>query len=332
MRRSAWVFALTGILVSLAGRGEAAEQGFADWLSDFRAEASRDGVSEATLSTALTGISPIPRVLELDRSQPESRLGFTQYRDRIVTDTRIRDGRERLGRNREALMRVQRDTGVPARVVVALWGIETNYGRLTGGFKVVPALATLAYDGRRSSYFRTELLNALHIIDEGHVSAEAMSGSWAGAMGQCQFMPSSFRRFAVDGNGDGRRDIWGTEADVFASAANYLERSGWKAGQLWGRPVRIPAGFDESLAGLDTRQPLSFWAARGVVKANGAALPTDDMTASLLIPDGKNGPAYLIYDNFRVIMRWNNSTSFALSVGLLADEVGRYGEGPGAGR
>ena len=228
-----------------------------------------------------------------------------------------------LRRYRTLLHNVGRDYGIPPRMIVALWGVETDYGQHTGTFNVVAALATLAYDGRRSQYFRAELHDALKILQEGHIPWAKMKGSWAGAMGQCQFMPSSFLRYAVDYDGDGRKDIWSTSADVVASAANYLSQSGWQERQRWGRQAKLPRGFVKRDATLDIRKSLTQWRAIGVRRSNGQQLPQVSMLGSIVLPDGQHGPAYLVYDNFRVIMKWNRSQYFALSVGLLADAVVR---------
>jgi membrane-bound lytic murein transglycosylase B len=327
MRKPSWallmiaVMMLTGLLAPVAA-ATAAEKPFAEWLVELRAEALERGIQPATLDAALAGVEPIPRVIELDRSQPEFTLTFAQYRERVVPRSRIEMGRQRLADHRELLEEIGRQYGVQPRFIVALWGIETDFGRLTGGFPVIASLATLAHDGRRSSYFRGELLNALQILDEGHISPEEMKGSWAGAMGQSQFMPSSFLNFAVDYDGDGRRDIWNSRADVFASAANYLARSGWRADQTWGRPVRLPAGFDQSLAGLDTRKPIGQWQALGVRRADGSSLPARQLSASIIIPDeGNPQEAFMVYENFRTTLKWNRSNYFALAVGLLSDAI-----------
>ena len=295
---------------------------FRTWLDGVRSEAQSRGVRSATLQSALADLAPIPRVLELDRRQPESTLSFAQYLERVVSAARIERGRQRYEENRALLDEVGRRYGVPPRVIVALWGIETDFGRMTGGFPVVAALATLAYDGRRSSFFRKELLDALQILDEGHVTPAAMQGSWAGAMGQNQFMPSSFRAFAIDHDGDGRRDIWGNLSDVFASTANYLSRSGWRSGETWGREVALPAGFDRGLVGADARRPLREWAALGLRRIDGGELPQRDVEATLISgeKDG-GGPYFLAYDNFRVILKWNRSNYFALAVGRLSDAI-----------
>jgi len=298
-----------------------AAEGFAAWLQGLRMEASEKGIRDDILDAALNGIEPIPRVIELDRKQPEFTLTFQQYMDRVVPDSRVKKGRAKLAENRALLEEAAKKHGVQARFLVAFWGVETDFGRVTGGFKVVPALATLAHDGRRSAYFRKELLNALTILNEGHIAPKDMVGSWAGAMGQPQFMPSSFLNFAVDGDGDGHKDIWTTKTDVFASAANYLSRSGWKADETWGRAVKVPADFDEALVDLKVIKPISEWQALGVRRTDGADLPTRDLKASI-VRAGKNGPPYMVYNNFRTILKWNRSTYFAVAIGTLADKIG----------
>lgn len=318
--------ALGGVLLLLAVLGataaRAAAGDFATWLADLRAEAAGRGISAATLDAALAGVEPLPRVVELDRNQPEFTLTLDQYLARVVSDRRVEVGRAKLRENAALLGRVAARYGVQPRFLVALWGIETDFGRLTGGFNVVQALVTLAYDGRRSAYFRGELLDALAILEAGHVRPEAMVGSWAGAMGQTQFMPSSFRRFAVDFDGDGRADLWQSRPDVFASAANYLSRSGWTDGLTWGREAHLPEGFDPALLGLETRKPLSGWQALGVRRADGRDLPkSPDLEASLVAPDGPKGRVFLVYGNYRVILTWNRSHLFGIAVGTLADRL-----------
>ena len=295
---------------------------FAAWLVDLRAEAAGQGIRAEVLDAAFDGVEPIPRVIELDRKQPEVTQTFSEYMAQRVTAALVEEGRRAYRENRALLEEVGARFGVQPRFIVALWGVETRYGAYTGGFPVIASLATLAYDGRRSAYFRGELLKALTILNEGHITADAMVGSWAGAMGQSQFMPSSFLNFAVDFDGDNRRDIWTTKADVFASAANYLARSGWRADQTWGREVRLPEGFDPALADLDVVKRLSAWQALGVRRADGSDLPTRDLAASVVLPGGEDGPAYVIYDNYRTILKWNRSSYFAVSVGYLADLIG----------
>ncbi|HET98390.1 MAG TPA: lytic murein transglycosylase [Desulfurivibrio alkaliphilus] len=322
--RVAAILALFFMIFAWDGQAVTASQiPFDEWLRELRAEALERGIREETLDAALTGVEPIPRVIELDQQQPEFTLTFQQYRDRVVPRTRIEMGRQRLAEHHELLTEIGNKLGVQPRFIVALWGIETDFGRITGGFPVIASLATLAHDGRRSAYFRRELFNALQILDEGHITPDRMVGSWAGAMGQSQFMPSSFLNFAVDYDGDGRRDIWQTQADVFASAANYLARSGWLVDQTWGRAVRLPSGFNRDLTGLDTRKPIGQWQALGVRQPDGSALPTRQLSASIIIPDPENSPelAFMVYENFRTILKWNRSNYFALAVGLLSDAI-----------
>ena len=305
-----------------AGAAEEQAVDFAGWLEALRAEALGQGISAATLDAALAGVEPIPRVIELDRSQPETTLTFEQYMDRVVPNSRVEKGRARLRENAAALEAVRAAFGVQPRFIVALWGIETNFGQYTGGFSVIASLATLAHDGRRSAYFRAELLDALRILEQGHITPAAMMGSWAGAMGQSQFMPSSFVRFALDFDGDGKRDIWATKADVFGSAANYLAKSGWRGDQTWGRKVSLPDNFDVSLADLKISKPLAGWQALGVRRANGQNLPiVAGMMGSIVFPGGEGGPAFLVYDNFKTTLKWNRSTYFAMAVGHLADRI-----------
>jgi membrane-bound lytic murein transglycosylase B len=322
-RRSYALVGAAALLFSalLQGAPQTASGPFEDWLGGVRKEALRDGISSATLDTALTGLAPIPRVLELDRSQPEFTLSFQEYLQRVVPDSRVEAGRRKLRQNRAVLQAVGAQYGVQPRFIVALWGLESAYGRLTGSFPVVGALATLAYDGRRAAYFRRELFDALHILDQQHISPERMTGSWAGAMGQVQFMPSSFRRYAVDQDGDGRRDIWRSKADVFASAANYLAKLGWRSDQIWGRRVRLPEGFDRRLLGSDRVRPLGEWRALGVRRSDGRDLPHAELPTSIVQPGGADGAAYAVYDNYRALLRWNRSDYFAVAVGILSDRI-----------
>ena len=299
-----------------------ADDKFDSWVVGFKEDAAAQGISQSIVDQAMAGVKPIPRIIELDRKQPEGTMTFAKYQKRVINDARVAQGRRLYKKHSALLTKTANKYGVPAAYIVALWGIETSYGNNTGGFGVVPALATLAYDGRRSSYFRKELINALKILDEGHISHAKMKGSWAGAMGQNQFMPSSFHAYAVDGNNDGKRNIWTSLPDVFASTANYLSKSGWKEDERWGRRVRIPASFPKDMIGLKVKHDLATWKKLGVTLLGGGAIPTvEGMMASIVAPDGLKGPTYLAYDNYRVIMRWNKSTYFATSVGLLADQI-----------
>lgn len=298
---------------------------FDAWLAQFRREARAEGIGEATLAQALDGLRYRPRVIELDRYQPEFVRPLWEYLDTAVSAQRVNQGRTKLADHRQTAEAVARRFGVPAEILVAIWGIESNYGGNFGSFSTLEALATLAYDGRRRDFARGELLAALRIIEAGDISADAMIGSWAGAMGHTQFIPSSFVAYAVDGDGDGRRDIWGSIPDVLASTANYLAEAGWRRGETWGVEVRLPAGFDYAQAELATRRSTDEWAAMGVRGVNGAALP-DFAAASVLVPAGANGPAFLVGPNYRAILRYNNATSYALAVGTLAERIaGRDG-------
>ena len=310
-----------GLSLALAGPAAANETDFKTWLGGVRSEALGLGVRPATLDRALDGLRPIPRVLELDQKQPERTISFAAYIEHVVNPTRIATARQQLAENRALLTTIGNKYGVQPRFIVALWGIESDFGKLTGGFPVVASLATLAYDGRRSAFFRGELMNALKIIDHGDIEPEAMLGSWAGAMGQSQFMPSSYLSYAVDYRGSGRRDIWHSREDVFASIANYLSHVGWHPDQNWGRKVKLPHGFDRNLAGIAVEKPLEEWRRLGVRRADGGELPsTPGLEASLVLP-GDSGPPMLVYDNFRTILKWNNSTFFASAVGYLADSM-----------
>ncbi len=299
---------------------------FQQWLVELRTEASLRGISDQTLDTALANIeAPTPRVIELDKNQPEFVQTFTRYMRNRISDKRVSRGRALLKEHADLFDLIQQRYGVQAPYLVSFWALESNFGDLTGGFSVIQALATLAYDPRRSQFFRNELLTALEIIDDGHIPSQKMTGSWAGAMGQCQFMPSTFARYGVDGDGDGRIDIWNSLPDVFASAANFLSESGWKGSERWGREVILPANFDYSLSGQSTRKTVSEWQSLNVKRVDGTSLGHSDQTGSIVLPSGASGPAFLTYNNFRTTMVWNRSTFYAISVGHLADRIA--GEG-----
>jgi membrane-bound lytic murein transglycosylase B len=298
---------------------------FSQWLDSLREEAVARGISEKTLDRALAGLEPMQRVIELDRNQPESKMTFWQYMKLMVTDSRIAKGRMLLHEHRDLLESVKDRYGVQPRFLVAIWGMETNFGSYLGSFPIIQAVATLAYDERRSEFFRAELLNALQILDEGHIDISEMQGSWAGAMGQVQFMPSTFIRFAVDEDGDGRQDIWRSLPDVFASAANFISSYGWNDEYTWGRKVKVPRDMPQSLYGMNIERPLSEWQASGVRRMNGDDLPKVNITASLIQPAGEKGLSYLVYQNYRAMMRWNRSHFYALAVCHLADRLAGKG-------
>jgi membrane-bound lytic murein transglycosylase B len=314
---------LAALPAALAAAPAAANaQPFDRWLAELRAEASGRGISAPTLRTALTGIAPIPRIIELDRRQPEGTLTWAQYRDRVVAEPRIGNGRKAFAENRTLLSAIEGRFGPSSRTITAIWGIETNYGATTGNFPVIEALATLAYDGRRSAFFRGELLSALRILDQGHIAHPRMRGSWAGAMGQPQFMPGSFLSYAVDFDDDGRRDIWDSRADALGSIGNYLARAGsWRRGEPWGFAARLPQGFAIAAADARSMRPLSAWAAQGVRQGDGSPLPRGEMPAAIAAPDGASGDAFVLFANAQAVRRYNNSTYYVLAVGLLSDLV-----------
>jgi membrane-bound lytic murein transglycosylase B len=325
LRHSLLLFAASG--VGLTTPAMANDQSFDDWLVELRAEARGVGISEATLDAALSGIQPLPRVIELDRSQPEFTLTFDEYLGKFVSEWRRKTAARMLVEHADILDRVAKKYGVQKRYIVTFWGMETSFGKYLGSFNIPQSLATLAHDGRRSAYFRKELLNALRIIEDGHIKAGDMKGSWAGAMGQSQFMPSSFLNFAEDWDGDGRRDIWGTTEDVFASTANYLAKAGWRDDITWGRKVRIPSDLviggkgATKLFETKTRYKLPVWQKAGIRSADGSDLPSRPLSARLVLPEGVGGPAYLVYSNYESILRWNRSNYYALAIGTLSDSL-----------
>jgi membrane-bound lytic murein transglycosylase B len=259
------------------------------FLEGIRQEAARAGVDRGTIDAALADIREVPRVMEQARNQPEFKMSWETYRDRVVSTERVTRGRALLAENRATIERFAGPAGLPPSVAVALWGIESNYGTRLGDFEVVEALATLVHNNFRAKFFREQLIAALKIVSQGHIGLHAMKGSWAGAMGQCQFIPTSFIAYAADGDGDGRKDIWTNKVDVFASIVNYLRKVGWRPGLRWGD--EIPPGAQ---GGAGTR---------------------------IVRPAGAGGPAYATTENFKVILRWNQSDFFALAVGLLSDRI-----------
>lgn len=331
--------------VGIGGCGSSAiaqdEAGFQRWLPELRSQARRAGVTERTLDEVFPALTYNARVIELDRSQPGGTPGatsapipnFAPYRARHVDASRINRGRNAYARRMADLRRIEANSGVPASVVTAIWGHETNYGAVMGGFDIPRALATLAYEGRRRELFTAEFIASLKILDRGYPRSR-LTGSWAGAMGHPQFLPSVYLRLAADGDGDGRADIWGNEADALASIANYLNAAGWRRGQPWGVAVNVPGSFDR--AALTTRsisprcprvferhsqwRTMAEWRALGVVPQDGR-WPADNVMASLLEPDGPGRTAYLLTGNYRAILDYNCSNFYALSVGLLADAI-----------
>lgn len=298
----------------------AAPGSFESFTASVKADALNRGISSAVLNQAFAGVQPNQRVIELDRKQPEFTMTWDQYRARIISPQRLTDGRDNYARNRTLLQNIESRYGVDSGVVLGIWGLESNFGTKTGGFGVIEALSTLAWEGRRASFFRSQLMDSLRILQSGDITPARMTGSWAGAMGQPQFMPDSYLRFAVDYDGDGRRDIWGSRADALASIANYLARSGWRAGEPWGQPVLVPAGL-AAQTGRDNRRTLAEWTRLGVRRADGSAFGRSDVSGAVVIPDGSSGEAFMVYPNFTAIRRYNPSDFYALAVGLLGNSV-----------
>ena len=294
---------------------------FAHWKQEFAPRARAAGISERTLRSALANAKLQPSIIRLDRAQPEFTRTPWQYLDSAVSAQRINTGKLKIREAAAALQSASKRYGVPANVIAAIWGMESNYGSNFGSFSAVDAFATLAFDGRRAAWAEKEMIAALRIIDNGDIDAAHMIGSWAGAMGHTQFLPSVFLQYAVDADGDGKRDIWGSMADVTASTANYLASSGWNAGEPWGVEVKLPGGFDYARTELSHRQNSTAWAAEGVQSINGQPLPAM-AGASIITPAGARGPAFMVGSNFRAILRYNNSVNYALGVSLLAQQLG----------
>ncbi|WP_044410669.1 lytic murein transglycosylase [Thiomicrospira microaerophila] len=298
------------------------EQAFQAWITnDLKPRARAEGISPATLDKAFENVKLNQRVLELDRHQPEFTRTFWQYLESAVSDWRIKRGKEMLATHQKLLDEVTEKYGIPGRFLVAFWGLETNYGNFTGSFPVIESLATLSYDQRRSTFFTKQLIYALQILDEGHIPFEQMKGSWAGAMGQTQFMPYNYLRYTVDADNTGRKDMWNSMEDVFHSSGNFLQNLGWKREETWGREVSLPKNFDFAIADGRTQRPLAEWQQMGIRQADGSHLPSADISAALLIPSDYRGPAFLVYHNFNVIKRWNMSNNYAIAVGHLADRI-----------
>ena len=297
------------------------EAEFSLCINTFSAKAKTAGISDNIIHNSLAKAKLNKRVLELDRQQPEFTTTFADYFNRRVTEQRVAQGRALWKTHRALLDRVEQQYGVPTPYLLAFWGLETNFGSYFGNLKVVDSLATLACDARRSEFFTIELINALRILDAGDIAPDKMLGSWAGAMGNFQFMPSSYLQNAVDFDGDQKRDLWNSKPDAMASAAKFLQNLGWKKNERWGREVKLPRNFPFLEAGLKNRKTITEWSKLGVTRADNSPLPPAEVDASLLVPAGHQGPAFLVYDNYNVIMRWNRSEFYALAVGQLADQI-----------
>ena len=299
------------------------ENEFINFLNALKIEAVDAGISEVTVDAAFKNVKePDKRVIELDRKQPEFNQDFTSYMGILVKEERIAKGRELMKQHRVMLGKIYKEYGIPPNIIIAFWGVESNYGTRKGKMSLMQSLTTLTYDNRRSKFFKAELMNALKILDRKERTVDTLVGGWAGAMGHFQFMPSTYLTYAIDFNGDGKKDIWDDFEEAAYSAANYLQRIGWKKGQLWGREVKLPRNFPYGRFYPQVKKPLSFWKKQGVTFASGKPLSTlVDFEAEIVLPEGRHGPAFLAYDNYRVIKRWNNSVLYALAVGLLSNQI-----------
>ncbi len=313
-----WGLALSALM--LMNQPIFAADSWSKWVDGVREEAMQQGISPNLFDDAFAGIhEPSRQVKGLMHSQPEHRLTFIKYRTTRADNYRIAIGRKQYQKNKELLDKIGAEFGVNPCFIVSFWGMETSYGTYMGNFPVVKSLATLAYDSNRKEVFRKELFLALHILNDGHVSLEDFKGEWAGATGQPQFLPSSWVKFAVDYDGDGRKDIWRSKPDVFASIANYMKHNGWRAGEPWAIQVKLPKKFDTSMEGKDKTKKVSEWNALGVRTESGEPLPYQDLEASVIEPNG--GPTFLAFPNYRMILRYNNSIYYAGAIGYMADKI-----------
>ncbi|NDV91949.1 lytic murein transglycosylase [Alteromonas sp. 345S023] len=313
--------------VALSCQSVAAQQknaeGFKLYLQTLAQEAKQKGFDEGFIDTVLTGVAFRPTVIKSDKNQPEKKITLDSYLATRVPDWKVKQAVDAYHKHKALLEKIGREYNVQPRFIVALWGNESNFGRIQGKYSVLSSLASLAYEGRRERLFKENFFAALRILEQGHISAEKLTGSWAGAMGQSQFMPVSFLNYAVDYDGDGKKDIWGTPADVFASIANYLSTEGWDGNGTWGRQVTLTAPIDEYGLAKSKRRSLIDWQQAGVRRFDGTALPNVDIEAALIMPDGKDGRIYLVYNNFQTLMKWNRSSYFGVSVGYLSERIKR---------
>lgn len=296
-------------------------EAFPTCVANLQERARSEGLSEATIKDTVASLQFVPKVIELDQAQPEFSQTFNNYFTKRATDWRVNEGRRLLKKHRALLDKLAQEYGVPPQYILSFWGLETNYGSYKGKMSVLDSLATLACEPRRSGYFTTELMQALKLKEKYGFDKGTMVGSWAGAMGHTQFMPSAYAKYAIDGDGDGKADLWNSTEDALTSAANFLQHLGWQRNERWGREVILPRNFSYENLGAKQAQPLSQWAAQSVVQSNGLPLPAIDMKAALYLPSGHTGPAFLGYENFNVIMRWNRSEFYAITVGHLADRI-----------
>ncbi|MBF7073736.1 lytic murein transglycosylase [Glaciecola sp. MH2013] len=305
---------------SVSASLSAATQNFEQCKKKFAEVAMQNGVNASVAEEQIPKLKQIPKVLEYDRNQPEFVTTFPNYYSKRVNDWRIEKGKEALEKHTEFLQELTKKYGIPGHYIVSFWGLETNYGNYKGTMPTLDSLATLACDQRRSAYFTQELMQALKLMHREGLDKAQMRGSWAGAMGHTQFMPSAYVKYAIDGDGDGSINLWDSEQDALASAANFLAKLGWKPGLRWGREVLLPDNFDYAMLNSQ-KQAISYWSKLGITKANGELLGNIDIPAKLLIPAGHEGPAFLVYHNFSTILRWNNSEFYGIAVGQLANRI-----------
>lgn len=325
-------FALSLPLSSFA----ADKPSFEQYVEGLKKEAIEKGFEPEFVEEHLSDLTYLKRVVKADKNQPEFVETLDTYLPKRVPEWKVNKARAAYKENQELLEQIAKEYGVQARFIVSLWALETNFGRIQGKMPIIDSIATLSYDGRREAFFKRQLFASLKILEEGHIEPEKFVGSWAGAMGQCQFIPTSFLAYAADGDKDGKKDIWNNKHDVFASIANYLKQEGWDNNKTWGRQVKLPEGFDKSLimpkgskgrSGwlknfANNERTLEEWSKLGVTRMDGRPLPNVDITAALIMPDDAKGRMYLAYDNYKSLMHWNRSYYFVTSVGYLADRIG----------
>lgn len=325
-----WLAACAAAAAMATAPAKAEPADFERWVASFRAEAAAAGISDEVLDEALTGLSVNTRVYELNDNQPEFSRAIWDYLDSAVSAKRIETGQARYLENQRLLTLIDEAYGVDAEIISAIWGLESSYGAIMGDYDAIQALATLAFEGRRTGYGRSQLIGALKIIQHGYAERSELKGSWAGAMGQTQFIPTTYLSYAVDHDGDGRRDIWSNLGDVFASTANYLSVSGYRGGEAWGVEVRLPDGFDYAVADSEIEKAVVEWAANGLATIDGPRLIErfdPNLRGRLILPAGAKGPAFIVFENFEAILKYNRSTAYALAVSLLSEKIaGRRGE------
>ena len=327
---------LTGLIFSISSSAISADKpNFETYVENIKAEAIDKGFEPSFVDEHLSNLTYLRRAVKADKNQPEFKETLDTYLPKRVPEWKVERARAAYKENLPLLTEISKKFGVQPRFIVSLWALETNFGRIQGKMPILDSIATLSYEGRRETFFKKQLFASLKILEEGHIAKDKFVGSWAGAMGQCQFMPTSFLAYAADGDGDGKKDIWNNRADVFASIANYLREEGWSDKGTWGRQVKLPEGFDKTLVMPKGKgrsnwfknwkkvgRPMSEWSELGIKRMDGRSLPLVDIKGVLITPDDANGRVYLAYDNYKSLMHWNFSYYFVTSVGYLADRIG----------